>query len=270
MPVASIRHLSIDHERVGTGPTLIWGHGLTSSRADEASPPVLIDWGRVAGTVDVVRYDAAGHGRSEATTDLQRYRWDELARDQQVLASQLGIGSSIVGGASMGAATALHRAVLHPEAVQALVLVIPPTAWSTRAAQAGNYRRMAELIEAGSLDTVLAAGRQMDPPDPFVGVEGWHDRSASRLRAFEPERLAGLFRGAAEADLPSPEDLVTIEVPTLILAWTGDPGHPVETARRLDELLPNTTCHEASTLAEVEAWTDQLIDFVAGSASLTS
>ncbi len=270
MPVASIRDLSIDHERSGSGPTLIWGHGLTSSRADEATPPVLIDWDRVTETVDVVRYDAAGHGRSEAATDLERYRWDELAQDQQALADHLGIGTSIVGGASMGAATALHRAILHPEAVRALVLVIPPTGWSTRAAQAGNYRRMADLIEAGSLDTVLAAGRQMAPPDPFVGLEGWHDRSATRLRAFEPERLAGLFRGAAAADLPSPEALAAIDIPTLILAWTGDPGHPVETSRRLDELLPDTRCHEASTPAEVEAWTGHLVDFVASLSPQTS
>lgn len=264
MPTASIRDLAIEHERAGNGPTLIWGHGLTSSRADEATPPVLIDWGRVTEVVDVVRYDAAGHGRSEAAADLERYRWDELARDQQLLAEHLGIGSSIVGGASMGAATALHRAVLHPDAVRALVLVIPPTGWTTRAAQAGNYRRMADLIEAGSLDTVLAAGRQMAPPDPFVGLEGWHDRSAGRFRGFEARRLAGLFRGAAAADLPSPEALATIDVPTLILGWTGDPGHPVETARRLDELLPNTALHEASTPAEVEAWTGHLVDFVTG------
>ncbi len=76
--------------------------------------------------------------------------------------------------------------------------------------------------------------------------------------------MAGLFRGAAAADLPSPEALATIDVPTLILAWTGDPGHPVETARRLDELLPNTALHEASTPAEVEAWTGHLVDFVTG------
>ncbi len=267
MPSTSIRGLSIEHERAGTGPTLIWGHGLTSSRAEEATPPVLIEWDRVVETIDVIRYDAAGHGRSDATSDLDRYRWDELARDQQALAEHHGVGPAVVGGASMGAATALHRAVLHPESVRALVLVIPPTGWSTRAAQAGNYRRMADLIEAGSLDTVLAAGRQMAPPDPFVGFEGWHDRSAGRLRAFEPERLAGLFRGAAAADLPAPEALATIDVPTLILAWTGDPGHPVETARRLDELLPDTDCQEASTSDEVEAWTDRLIDFVAGVSS---
>lgn len=263
MPTAAIRGLSIEHERQGSGPSLLWGHGLTSSRAHEAEPPVLLDWDRIAAGADVVRYDAAGHGRSDAATDLDRYRWDELARDQQLLADHLGIGPSIVGGASMGAATALHRAVLFPDQVRALVLVIPPTAWATRAAQSGNYQTMADLIEAGSLDRVLAGGRQVPPPDPFAGLDTWHERGAARLRAIEQHRLAGLFRGAAAADLPSPEAVSTIGVPCLILAWTGDPGHPVDTARRLGELLPDATVGEASTAAAVEAWTDRVIDFVA-------
>lgn len=263
MPATTIRGLSIDHERRGSGPTFLWGHGLTSSRANEAEPPVLLDWDRLATVADVVRYDAAGHGTSEATTDLDRYRWDELARDQQALADHLDLGPSIVGGASMGAATALHRAVLFPGQVLALVLVIPPTAWATRAEQAGNYAKMADLIEAGSLDRVLAGSRQMPPPDPFVGLDGWHDRGAARLRSIEQHRLAGLFRGAAAADLPAPEAIATIAVPTLILAWTGDPGHPVETANRLLDLLPDAQLVEASTAEAVEGWTDRVVEFVA-------
>lgn len=264
MPVTTIRGVAIDHERAGSGPTLVWGHGLTSSRAEEAVPPVLLDWPRIQEHLDVVRYDARGHGRSGVSADLDGYRWDELALDQLALADHLDLGPCIVGGASMGAATALHTAVLAPERVRALALAIPPTAWETRAAQAGNYRRMAELIDAGSLDQVLAAGRLMPPPDPFVGLDGWHDRSAARLRGFDPARLATLFRGASGADLPAPEAVATIKVPILILAWSGDPGHPVDTARRLHELVPQAVVHEASTPEEVATWTDRLVDFVVG------
>ncbi len=259
-----IRGVELDHDRSGTGPTLVWGHGLTSSRADEAVPPVHIDWERARTRLDVVRYDARGHGRSGYTPDPNGYGWDQLALDQLALADHLGLERSAVGGASMGAATALHVAVTAPERVTALVLVIPPTGWGTRAGQAGNYLRMADLIEADRLDNVLAAGRLVPPPDPFVGLDGWHDRSAARLRGFEAAQLAGLFRGAAVADLPAPERLAEVGQPTLILAWTGDPAHPVETARRLVELLPDATLHEASTADEVATWSDRLIDFLAG------
>ena len=65
-----------------------------------------------------------------------------------------------------------------------------------------------------------------------------------------------MFRGAAHADLPDPERVATITAPTLILAWSGDPGHPVSTAERLVDLIPNATMQVASTLTELFSWTD--------------
>ena len=59
MPSVEIRGVELDHERRGSGPTMIWGHGLTSSRADEAVPPILVDWQEATGHIDVVRYDLA-------------------------------------------------------------------------------------------------------------------------------------------------------------------------------------------------------------------
>lgn len=262
MPTATIRGVGLDHERRGSGPTLIWGHGLTSSRTDELVDPAMVDWDRATERLDVVRYDALGHGRSGFTTDLDRYRWDQLAFDQLALLDHLGIGRCAVGGASMGAATALHLAVGSPERVSALVLAIPPTAWDTRAAQAGNYQRMADLIDGGRLEAILAAGRELPPPDPFVGHDRWPDRSAARLRGFEPAQLATLFRGAAGADLPPPDQIATLDLPTLILAWTGDPGHPASTARDLADLMPQATLHLASTRAEFDTWTDRIVDFL--------
>ncbi|MEM9561787.1 MAG: alpha/beta hydrolase [Actinomycetota bacterium] len=259
-----VRGAELEHERRGSGPTLLWGHGLTSSRADERTPPALIDWDRAAESLDVIRYDARGHGRSGYTSDPAGYGWDALALDQLALADHLDLGRVVVGGASMGAGTALHVAVRAPERVAALVLVIPPTAWGNRREQVSSYERMAELIDGGRLDAVLAAGRLVAPPDPFVDLDGWHDRAAERLQAFEPARLAGLFRGAATADLPPPEAVAAIDVPALILAWTGDPGHPIATADRLAELLPLAEVHRASTRDEFATWTDRLLGFVAG------
>ena len=264
MTSSVIRGVELDHDRSGTGPTMVWGHGLTSSRGDEGVAPVLVDWERARTRLDVIRYDARGHGRSGFTPEPEPYGWDQMAIDQLELLDTIGVDRCVVGGASMGAATALHTAVRSPHRVRALVLVIPPTAWATRSAQADNYRRMADLVESGRLDDVLAAGRQIPPPDPFVEFEGWHDRSAARLRAFEPGRLAGLFRGAATADLPPPEWITTIDRPTLILAWTGDPAHPADTANQLDELIGPATLHLASTADEVGTWTDRLVDFVTG------
>ncbi len=45
-----------------------------------------------------------------------------------------GAQKFVAGGSSMGCATSIYAALLAPERMKALVLVIPPTAWETRAA----------------------------------------------------------------------------------------------------------------------------------------
>ena len=45
-----------------------------------------------------------------------------------------------------------------------------------------------------------------------------------------------------------------IRKPTLILAWDGDPGHPVATAERLHELIPGSALHVARTPEELRTW----------------
>jgi pimeloyl-ACP methyl ester carboxylesterase len=240
----------------------VWGHGLTSSRRNEDDAG-LIEWSDLHRAADVLRYDARGHGESGFTTDPDDYGWDQLARDQFVLCDHLGIERAVVGGASMGAATALHAAALSPERVQALVLMIPPTAWETRAGQTDLYRQMADVVESSGVEPLIAARADVDPPEPFRDdARAWKDRRAAIMRAADPVRLAGVYRGAAVADLPAPEAVAAIGCPTLILAWTGDPGHPVSSAERLGELIVDSTVSIASTSNELAGWTRRVVDFL--------
>jgi 3-oxoadipate enol-lactonase len=240
---------------------LVWGHGLTSSRALEDAAR-LVDWDRVRHSTPVLRYDARGHGLSASTDDLDGYHWRALAHDQLALADAVGIGTYVAGGASMGAATALHAAVLAPGRVRGLVLVIPPTAWDTRAAQAAGYELTAELVEAGRIDVLVEGMRTLPVADPLDPDEV-RARSEAGLRTADPVRLARVLRGAARADLPPPAELATLDVPALVLAWTGDAGHPISTAERLLDLLPHARLDIASTAAQLATWTDQVTAFVA-------
>ena len=162
----------------------------------------------------------------------------------------------------MGCATALHAAVIAPDRVSALVLVIPPTAWSTRAAQTGTYLAMADLVEAGQHELLLQGAAEVPPPDPFIDEPAWADRFPEVLANTDPVRLARVFRGAATADLPTESEIARISVPTLILAWTGDPGHPARTAARLQELMPHAELALASTMHGLAAWTGRLVTFL--------
>lgn len=240
---------------------MFWGHGFASSSTQEARGS-LIDFGELARRNRVVRWDARGHGESEGGLDPAEYTWDELGGDLLALASALGVDRFVAGGVSMGAATALHAAVSAPERIRGLVLVLPPTAYETRAEQAHEYRAGADLVEReGAVRYVERASTQ---PVPEI------------LRAFAPgfeftpavasERLPAVLRGAGASDLPPRDAVRTVTVPALILAWDTDPGHPLRTAETLAELLPDAELHVARRLRDVTTWTRLVDGFVTGRA----
>jgi 3-oxoadipate enol-lactonase len=263
MPTTELRGFTIAHAVTGNSDLLpfVWGHGLGSSSALEDRYPI-IDFATLAQDRPVVRYDARGHGESSVLDDARRGSWAELALDQIALIDHLGLESVAIGGASMGAATALHAALTLGKRVERMVLMIPPTAWEERAAQIQIYEQMASAVEVYGVEALIDASAQVPPPDPFTELEDWRDRRATTFRTTVPVRIASNFRGAAHADLPLPAEIVGIEAPTLILAWTGDASHPVATTTRLAELLSDVEVVFASTYDEVQSWTDVCRDFL--------
>ena len=79
----TVRGAGLAYETSGSGPRVIWGHGLSMNRVSDAALGQL-DWSRIPAAV--VRYDARGHGESESTPALDGYSWEELGRDQLALA----------------------------------------------------------------------------------------------------------------------------------------------------------------------------------------
>ena len=251
--------LSVDVQ--GSGPTLVWGHGLTSSRRREDEIGGLFGWTGLAsaGRATVVRYDARGHGRSGATPDAADYRWPSLALDEWALVDALGLERPVLGGASMGAATALHAAMARPEDVAGLVLVIPPTAWATRRAQAELYAGGAALVEASGVGALVEASAAAPVVAPFRDLP----EAPRPLPDVAEDVLPTVLRGAAASDLPEPDALRSLDVPAVVLAWAGDDGHPVATAEVLAEALPRATLEVAEDLATVLAWPERVADVLA-------
>jgi len=249
-------------QRRGHGQAFYWGHGLTSSSAQEDQTGLRL-WERLREGWEVLRVDARGHGASSADSDPDAYRWSELAADCLALADALGHDRFVAGGASMGAAVALHAAVAAPGRVGALVLMIPPTAWATRAAQASRYRASAELVEREGLEA-LAAAEASQPPIPiFRGLFDPAEMARARYAAQDASVLQAIFRGAAASDFPDPDAVARLRQPTLLLAWEGDEGHPLSTAVRLAELLPAATLSVARRLQDLGAWPRLVAEFCA-------
>lgn len=234
----------------------LWGHGLLSSMAAEDRLG-LIDWSVLVGDGwRVVRYDARGHGESPGDAEPASYRWGALSEDQLRLVD----GPFVVGGASMGAATALTTAVAAPGRVRALVLVIPPTAWSTRPRQSRLYRIGANIVGTmggGLLDFLARAA----PTPPALRPRDARDLLA--VDGIPKQRIAAIMRGAADSDLPDEQVIAAIDVPALILAWSGDDGHPLTTAERLHDLLGSSSLHIADTRSDLDRWTARVREFLA-------
>jgi 3-oxoadipate enol-lactonase len=242
---------------LGHGPAFVWGHGLTSSRATEDKGG-LFDWTSVtANGRQVVRYDAAGHGETGGSEDPSAYEWPQLATDLLDLLDRLELDRVDAGGASMGCAATLHAAVRAPERFDRLVLVIPPTAWDTRAAQAEQYEGSAHHVEAEGKAAWLAVANEAPRAAIFA------DLPPFLFDADIPEALLpSVLRGAAASDLPDPETLRSLDHPAIVLAWAGDPGHPESTAERLVELLPHAELHVATRIREVLRWPLQVAEFL--------
>jgi pimeloyl-ACP methyl ester carboxylesterase len=213
--------------------------------------------------IRVVRYDARGHGRSEATDEDDDYQWSSLAMDMLGVLDGLGAPTAVLGGASMGSATALHAAVVAPDRVDGLVLMIPPTAWAGRRAQARLYGAGASMVSTGGMAPFIAMGRAAAAPKILQGeLASVQDAMFRAMEALDSDVVAHILRGAARSDLPAQEALAALGMPALILAWTGDPGHPVATADELARLLPAAELHVASEPDDVRRWPSMVAEFV--------
>src|SRR6185295_10662271 len=136
-------HLDVD----GTGPTVLLAHGFGGS-ARNFGPQMraLKDGYRV------VRYDARGHGRSDAPTELSAYSPALFVDDMRRVLDEVGAQTAVVGGLSMGSGIALRFALAHPARVRGLVLSAFPAGAEDPDGFAGKALGFAETIERDGLE----------------------------------------------------------------------------------------------------------------------
>jgi 3-oxoadipate enol-lactonase len=223
----------------------------------------LFDWSCAEDVADIRRYDARGHGGCECMHFEDRaYRWSAMVDDMLRVKSQ---GPFVAGGASMGAATALYAACRAPRRIQGLVLVTPPRAWEDRSPLSEAYESAARMVERRGLPSYLKALQSVG--QPRILAEELPEAGSiwmRHLRRMDEKVMPSILRGAAASDLPKREEIHSLVVPALILAWTGDPAHPVSTAENLAELMVMSELHVADDLAGVRRWPELVRDFLAG------
>jgi len=256
----------------GKGIPFVWGHSLMGSMRveDRAS---LWDWDVVKRYAEVVRYDARGHGNSDGSYNPGDYCWDRMAADMLAVGTSVatagGFARCVLGGISMGAATALQAAVQQPERAAGLVLVLPPTAWDTRPRQSAIYRRLARV--SGIFGA--APYRLLDLLPIPMREDGRSQLALHTMKGLataNPLHVQAALGGAARSDMPDQALLKELQVPALILAWEDDAAHPVSTATELAAILPDVRGLVICQPDDVSEWESALVEFVKGIAATAS
>jgi 3-oxoadipate enol-lactonase len=243
----------------GSGPPLVWSHGMLASTAVEDAAGFL-DWKVLAAQRCLVRYDARGHGASSSSGRSADQEWHRLADDLIQILDDLGFPCVTLGGDSMGCGIALHLAVAAPERVNGLVLAVPPAAWEQRPAIARIYRTAARVVASPA--GLLLQGLGSIPAGVLGGSARLPAVTLKHLASLSRSDIAAILQGASQSDLPNPEVIRRLDVPTLVLAWRGDRVHPATTAERLAELLPQSELRIEPRPGRSPGWTAQVLVFL--------
>lgn len=116
---------------------------------------------------------------------------------------------------------------------------------------------MADALEQDDQQTLAELFTQATEPEIFAEM-----LAEPLVPDIRPELMPVIIRGAAATDLPSPEQIATINQETLLLPWASDPGHPVSTAVTLAESMINSRLRIAHTAAQVKAYGDWSAGFL--------
>lgn len=209
----------------------------------------------VANGVRVVYFDYRGHGRSGEPVNPNEIDVVSCARDLWAAATAAGADDVVVVGHSMGVATALEAYRLHPDRVRSMILTAGPF-----------EHALSNVYPAGVGRFVLAGLELATEPAPWLARGVWRAGSGqtriaetvgritrmigekappeimaeyfAHMHRLDPVLLLRMFRAlqlhTARTLLPD------VACPVLVLAGEGDTLTPVDVAREMAILLPDS------------------------------
>jgi esterase len=220
------------YEEHGEGPAIVGIHGGGSSAAmwTDAAPG-LAAYGRT------ILYDRRGSFRSERPESYVT-NVHEQADDAAALVGALDAVPAIVIGRSYGGAIAVDLALRYPDHVRALALLEGD----------GPSRSETAAREIAELETALFAAAEADPAAAAESLmrhvlgdgawEGLPEPVRQILANNGPALVAELRGGFPDV---TPEQLASIDRPTLFVAAKDSVFDYAETADAVDRLMPSST-----------------------------
>jgi 3-oxoadipate enol-lactonase len=201
----------------------------------------------LAGNFRIIRYDARGHGGSDAPTG--DYTLEQLGRDALAVLDAAGAGTAYLCGLSLGALTAIHLALTAPERVRGTILantgvrIGTAEAWQGRA-DAALRDGMAAMADT-AMSRFFSEGFRASEP-------GIVDRYRTIFVNTPPRGYAGCCAVLRNADFAG--RLGEIAAPTVVVGGALDVPTPLPGARELADAIPGATlvALDAGHLSNVE------------------
>ena len=219
---------------IGQGQPFIWAHGLTGNHHSG-----IRQFRYLTDRYQIIVFDQRGYWNSTPITEPALYDAERMGEDIGAVLDAFGIERAIVGGESMGAATALLFALAHPERVEALLLSTPAFGDAIHTEQA-LLKAQSDLIASKGVETFLAISAKQQR------TLGWPEECIEYLaevrRLHDPASLATALQAVSDWVLfPDLSALTTFERPTIVTARNNDPNHPAKLAERMADAFPNAS-----------------------------
>ena len=165
----------------------------------------------------LLRYDQRGHGGTEAPAG--RYTYATLLADALALFDALGIARAHFCGLSMGGATALGLAELHPDRVDRVVVCDSPAMSTPASAQQWEERILA--AQKGGMEALVESTMtRWFPPEIHAAKPPYLDEVRAMIRATPVNGFIGCSAALADHDYNTA--VATVTRPVLFIAGSQD------------------------------------------------
>jgi len=227
--------IRIHYEERGTGPAMVWAHGLCGS---------LHGWDATMGFFQdryrVIAYDARGHGQSEILDRPEAYSQDIMVEDMRGVMDVLGITQAIVGGHSMGSNVALNFALCYPERCFGLIPVGIGSGSSDSQWWEEWWGKLADLAEQKGMGALLEEAKKLPAWAPAFTDPQLGKKLSQEVLGRSPKGIAYTIRGVQikrPAIFQLESELEKSPVETLVVA--SDLDTPiVECSRFIAQRMP--------------------------------
>lgn len=268
MPTAVADGISTRYEVTGDGPPLLMFSpgGFDSTLESWRTVGIykrlsLMD--HLTQRYTCITFDRRESGQSGGR--LERISWADYVRQGVGLLDALGIESAHLMGGCVGCSAVAAIGVAHPERVRSMVLYSPAGGVKYRMKQHQRFEQHLAFVDEQGLEAVVALARDTGgtfTKDPRVGpwnsVLRTDDEFAAAYAKADAARyrttVAGLVRLLFDRDTvpgPEPEDLLTCDLPALIVPGQDD-SHAPSAARYLQECLPNNQYWDVPVAEQTE------------------